>query len=369
MNVRSSLILFGSVLVGGPAVALTVLGTWSRSVSPDSSLGSQLLLTRREQTSGTRVLLQAVSPVSDQIVWVSGHEGTYARTLDGGRSWSAHVIPGAEELQFRDVDAFDARTAYLMSAGSGPLSRIYRTDDGGSTWDLQFLNDHPDGFLDCMAFWNPSRGLAYGDAIEGRLFVLRTEDGGASWTRVPDEALPSAQEGEGGFAASGSCVETGPPGRAWIATGNAETPRVLWTEDEGRSWSFAAVPIVGGAAAGLTTVDFLDSRTGIALGGVIGQDTVRVDNVTVTLDGGRVWTLGGRPAMRGPVYGASWVPDSPVSTVFAVGPGGADYSTDGGLTWQTAAEETYWAVSFASPDAGWAVGPEGRITRFGFEGG
>ena len=369
MKARFRFILLGALLVGDSTIALEVVGTGSRATSSDSSLDLQLRLTRMEQTSGTRVLLQAVSPVSDQIVWVSGHEGTYARTLDGGQSWSAHVIPGAEALQFRDIDAFDARTAYVMSAGSGPLSRIYRTDDGGSTWDLQFSNDHPDGFLDCMAFWNPSRGLAYGDAIEGRFFVLQTEDGGASWTRVPDEALPSAQEGEGGFAASGRCVETGPRGRAWIATGNAETPRLLWTEDEGRSWSFATVPIVGGAAAGLTTVDFLDSRTGIALGGVIGQDTMRVDNVTVTSDGGRVWTLGGRPAMRGPIYGASWVPDSPAPTVFAVGPGGADYSSDGGLTWQTAAEETYWAVSFASPGAGWAVGPEGRITRFGFEGG
>ncbi len=73
--------------------------------------------------------------------------------------------------------------------------------------------------------------------------------------------------------------------------------------------------------------------------------------------------------MRGPVYGASWVPGAPTPTVFAVGPGGADYSTDGGASWQTAAQETYWAVSFVSLGAGWAVGPEGRITRFGFEGG
>lgn len=367
MNTRSGLILFGAILVGGPVVALAVLGTWSREAAPTVEL--PLRLTQIEQTSGTEMLLQAVSPVSDQVVWVSGHGGTYARTVDGGQSWSARVMPGAETLEFRDVDAFDARTAYLMSAGSGSLSRIYRTDDGGLNWDLQFLNEHPDGFLDCMAFWNRDQGLAYGDAVEGRLFILRTEDGGASWTRVPEEALPPAQDGEGGFAASGSCVETGPGGRAWIATGNAETPRLLWTEDEGRSWSFSPAPVVGGAAAGLTTVDFLDGRRGIALGGIIGQDTVRVDNVTVSLDGGREWILGGRPAMRGPVYGASWVPDAPTPTVFAVGPGGADYSTDGGMTWQTAAQETYWAVSFASLGAGWAVGPEGRITRFEFAGG
>ena len=44
-----------------------------------------------------------------------------------------------------------------MSAAA--LSRIYRTDDGGATWDVQFQNEHPDGFLDCMAFWDRDRGI------------------------------------------------------------------------------------------------------------------------------------------------------------------------------------------------------------------
>lgn len=122
----------------------------------------------------------------------------------------------------------------------------------------------------------------------------------------------------------------------------------------------------GGPAAGLTTIDVLDDGRGIALGGILGQDTVRVDNVTLSSDGGGTWTLGGRPNMAGPVYGSSWVPRADTPTAFAVGPVGADYSLDGGLTWRAAARVTYWAVSFVSPSAGWAVGPGGRITRFAF---
>ena len=354
-----------AIMISGVFVGLT--SPVSLSARPHSPANEvQLRLT--EQDSGTRVLLQAISAVDDRVVWVSGHMGTLLRTTNGGRDWSARVVPGADTLEFRDVDAFDARTAYLMSSGPGRLSRIYRTDDGGGTWTLQFMNEHPDGFLDCMAFWDRERGLAYGDAIEGGLFVLRTEDGGASWLRVPPEELPAAQAGEGGFAASGSCVTTGSGGRAWIATGNGEAARVLRTEDEGRTWQSNSAPVVGGPAAGLTTIDVLDDGRGIASGGVLGQDTLRVDNVVLTPDGGRTWTKGGRPVMAGPVYGSSWVPGAEGPTVFAVGPGGGDYSLDGGLSWRSATAVTYWSVSFASPSAGWAVGPNGRILHLAFVG-
>ena len=350
-------------------ITIGALTLWTLLASIDAQetpAARQVQLRLTEQESGTRELLQAISPVDDQIVWVSGHGGTFVRTTDGGLNWSARVVPGADTLQFRDVEAFDARTAYLLSSGSGSLSRIYRTDDGGDKWSLQFLNEHPDGFLDCMAFWDSRRGVVYGDAIEGELFVLRTEDGGASWVRVPEGGLPPAQEGEGGFAASGSCVTTGSGGRAWIATGNGARARVLRTEDEGRTWESIPVAVAGGPAAGLTTIDVLDDVRGIALGGILGQDTTRIDNVTLSSDGGRTWTLGGRPDMAGPVYGSSWVPGADTPTVLAVGPAGADYSLDGGVTWRAAARVTYWAVAFVSPSAGWAVGPGGRITRFAF---
>jgi photosystem II stability/assembly factor-like uncharacterized protein len=339
------------------------------AVGTAATVDAQVRTTRTEQDSGTDVLLQAVSPVSDQIVWASGHGGTFARTTDGGDTWTTSVVPGEETLQFRDIDAFSANTAYMMSAGGGTVSRIYRTDDGGETWDLQFQNQHPDGFFDCMSFWDVDHGVLYGDEIDGQFYILRTEDGGRSWNRVPASALPPAQEGEGGFAASGTCVTTGADGRGWISTGAAERARVLMTDDQGRTWTDVPVPVSGGNGAGLTTIGFLDNLVGVALGGVIGDNQGRTENVTVTSDGGRTWTLGGRSRLTGPVYGSSWVPGAPQPTVFAVGPGGADFSVDGGFSWRAADTRTYWAVSFVSADRGWAVGPAGRITRFGFRGG
>src|SRR5687768_17240736 len=57
------------------------------------------------QASGTTALLQAVSAVNASVVWASGHDGTYVRTLDGGEAWVAARVPGADTLQFRDVHA------------------------------------------------------------------------------------------------------------------------------------------------------------------------------------------------------------------------------------------------------------------------
>ncbi|HEX6533624.1 MAG TPA: hypothetical protein VF041_03450 [Gemmatimonadaceae bacterium] len=315
------------------------------------------------QRSGTTALLQAVSAVSERVVWVSGHEGTWARTLDGGATWETGRVPGADTLQFRDVQGVSADSAWLLAAGAGELSRIYRTTDGGRHWTEQFVNAEPNAFFDCFAFWDTRRALAFSDAVDGHHLVLRTRDGGEHWDRIPPASLPTALPGEGGFAASGTCVATAGSGTAWIGTGNTSAARVLRTTDGGTTWSVVAVPVVSGTAAGIASVAFRDSLHGLALGGDIGKPDARGDYVARTEDGGRTWSIAGRPTFAGAVYGAAWVPGATTPTIVAVGPGGASLSRDDGQSWRRLDDDAYWAVGFASPSAGWAVGPKGRIVR------
>lgn len=314
------------------------------------------------QTSGTTALLQAVSAVSESVAWVSGHRGTWARTTDGGRTWRAAQVPGADTLQFRDVFALDADRAWLLSAGPGALSRIYRTTDGGATWDLQFTNTEPTGFYDCLDFWDARRGLAFSDQVGGKVMILATSDGGASWALVPHASLPAALAEEGGFAASGTCLVTRPGGHAWIATGNAPRSRVLHTADYGRTWSVADVPIAAGTGAGLATISFRDERQGAALGGPLGEADAITDNVMITADGGRTWRAGGRPTFAGAVFGAAFVPGAG-ATLVSVGPGGSSISRDGGDSWAALDSLAYWGIGFSPSGTGWITGPGGRITR------
>ena len=269
---------------------------------PDAWLSPQVEL----QHSGVEVLLQAVSPVDEEVVWVSGHGGTWLRTRDGGRTWSGGVVPGTDTLQFRDVHAISADVAWLLAAGPAEMSRIYRTDDGGMNWRIQWVNDEPDGFYDCLSFFDATRGLAYGDAVNGELRILRTTDGGEHWSLVGTERLPAAQAGEGGFAASGTCLATGAQNVAWIGTGNSDPARVLRSNDRGWTWVAAPTPLIAGEAAGITSVSFRDERFGLVVGGDLTRPDEHTANVALTADGGVSWTAGGILRMAGAAYGGAW---------------------------------------------------------------
>src|SRR6185312_13581276 len=132
------------------------------------------------QNSGTTQGLISVSAVNSRVVWASGRGGTFVVTTDGGQTWRAGVVPGAETLQFRDVQGVSDKVAYLLSIGNGTDSRIYKTTDGGATWTLQFQNQDPAGFYDCFAFLTARDGIAQSDSVNGRFPVIRTNDG-TSW--------------------------------------------------------------------------------------------------------------------------------------------------------------------------------------------
>ncbi|MEO7458447.1 MAG: hypothetical protein ABIY52_19460, partial [Gemmatimonadaceae bacterium] len=212
-------------------------------------------ITAVEQSSGTQVLLIAVSPVNERVVWASGGGGTFVRTVDGGDTWKAGTVKGAEHLQFRDVHAIDADNAYVLSIGPADSSRIYRTSDGGATWKLLIRNAEPKGFYDCMAFWDPTHGIAMGDAFDDRIYMMQTTDG-AHWERIREQA-PRARPEEGFFAASGTCVITRPGGLAWAAAGTPGS-RVVHTSDYGKTWRADTV-----AVKQIASVSFRDDRNGM----------------------------------------------------------------------------------------------------------
>jgi hypothetical protein len=103
------------------------------------------------QESHTTADLRGVHSIGNGIAWASGTNGTVLRTVDGGTTWqTCSLPPGAEALDFRGIQAFDADTAVVMSSGTGDFSRLYKTTDACKSWKLVFTNPDKDGFWDAI---------------------------------------------------------------------------------------------------------------------------------------------------------------------------------------------------------------------------
>jgi photosystem II stability/assembly factor-like uncharacterized protein len=313
--------------------------------------------------TGTTARLRGVSAVDDRVAWASGTNGTVIRTADGGLTWQRLTVPGAEKLDFRDVDAVSAQEAFVLSIGPGEQSRIFRTSDAGATWVEQFVNKDPKAFFDAMAFWDATRGVAVSDSVDGQFVILTTADGGATWTRVPAAALPPALPNEGFFAASGTNVAVLPPNHVWVGTGAANESRVLRSSDGGRTWALAKTPLASGPSAGIFSIAFADPSHGIVVGGDYKAESAISDNAAVTTDGGATWTL--VKGLSGFRSVAAYQPGN-APTIVAVGPSGADVSRDRGKTWAPIAGPGFHAFSFARSGArGFGVGERGAAGILG----
>jgi photosystem II stability/assembly factor-like uncharacterized protein len=297
--------------------------------------------------------------VSPKVAWVSGTKGTFGRTTDSGKTWTVGTVPDANKHDLRDVEAFGEDTAYLLSAGPGEESRIYKTIDGGKTWKLQFLNAEPRAFFNAIAFWDETHGLALSDPVDGRFLLIVTDDGGATWTPLPEKSRPEALPKEGAFAASGTCLVTRGENDVWFCTGGARAARVFHSSDRGKTWTVSETPLLAGIeSAGVFSIAFRDSTHGVIVGGDYRKPDDKEAKGTVTTDGGKTWKLIEKPLpFRS---GVAWAKDRWV----AVGTSGSDVSEDGGASWRPLDREQYNSVAFTATGDGWAVGPKGRIAKF-----
>ena len=313
----------------------------------------------QKQTVETDASFRGLSVVDSKVIWASGTGGTFVRTIDGGKTWTVGKIPNAEKLDFRDIEAFDADTAYVLSIGNGESSRIYKTADGGKNWELQFQNKDEKAFFDAIAFWDKDNGIAMSDPVGEFYYLISTKDGGKTWRQVGEDKMPRAKAGEAAFAASGTCLIANGKNDVYLVSGGNDA-RVFRSINRGLTWFVADTPIVKGTAgSGIFSIAMRDAKNGVIVGGNYEKPNEIGSNLAFTTDAGRTWTAGN--GLSGYRSGVAFVDNK---TIIAVGSSGSDISFDGGKTWKNLDREDYNAVAAKGKNAIWAAGPKGSISKF-----
>jgi photosystem II stability/assembly factor-like uncharacterized protein len=347
------------------------------------------------EDSHTSADLRGIDNVGGGVAWASGTNGTVLRTEDGGYLWQTCAVPpGAEHLDFRGVQAFDANTAIVMSSGKGDLSRLYKTTDGCQTWKLVVKNPNPEGFWDAFQvgdFEEPTansgeqdRALILGDSVNGQLQLWEWKEG---WEEreleLSYQVNGKVDLGEGSFAASNSVLElarTPQVDATWkyafrFASGTAKHSYISLVRYESTQTcepcreevKRAETPMAQNSeSAGIFSLGFRSDLAGVVVGG----DYKKPDDATRTAafssNGGLSWKLAQTPPHG---YRSAVAYDAVAKTWITVGPNGTDISTDDGKNWHALHPDP---ALHEAPDADrdwnalslpYVVGPHGRIGK------
>ncbi len=326
-----------------PRLLLLVLLLTALCASAQRTSALKILVTRN------LVSLRGLSAPTDSVVWTSGTRGTVGRSLDGGRTWQWQQVPGYEERDFRDVEAFGADTALLMAVAEP--AHILRTTDGGRTWQVVFADSTKGMFLDAMHFRDARHGIVVGDPVGGNFFIRGTDDGGRTW-QVSYPARP-AQPGEACFAASGSNVLLLADGSYRLVTGG-KVSRFLGSNTN------QTLPLVQGAESSGAFSVAAQGKHLVVIGGDFAKEKESRGTCALSADGGRTWTLPAKP----PRGYRSCVLSLGDNSYLSCGPMGVDRSRDGGHHWEAVSWEGFHvAVCAKKGRAVYLAGAGGRVAR------
>jgi photosystem II stability/assembly factor-like uncharacterized protein len=307
---------------------------------------------------GTDASFRGLDVENKKVIWASGTGGTVIRTIDGGKSWKVFKVPGAEKLDFRDIEAFGKNTAYVLSIGNGEDSRIYKTVDGGETWKLQFKNMIKEAFFDSIAFWDEKHGIAQSDPVDGKYVFFETKDG-ETWTQMSSERLPNAQTGEAAFAASGTSIVTRGKNEVFLITGGMAS-HVYHSDNRGKTWTGTeSLLMYGEAGAGAFGIAF-KGKHAIVVGGDYTKPDEQNSTVAYSDDRGMKWQTKRKISSFGYRSGVTYVTKK---TAVAVGISGSDITDNNGENWRPIDGVERNTVMSKGKNAVWAVGPKGEVSK------
>jgi len=285
----------------------------------------------------------AVAPSDHNIIYVGSGEAcirgniTYGngvyKSMDGGKSWKNLGLKDTRHIGEVIVDPKNPNIAFVAALGHvyGPNEErgLYRTTDGGTTWQRVLYKDNKTGAIDVVfdpnnsntlfaSLWEVYRtpwSLNSGGPGSG---LYKSTDGGSTWTRLEGHGLPSGIMGRIG-------ISVGADSNRVYAMVESKEGGLYRSDDGGDNWIRMNEDGRLRQRAWYFTHIFADPKS---------NDTVYVLNTGLfrSTDGGRTFNL--LPAPHGDHHGLWIDPDNPQRLING-NDGGATISTDGGMTWST----------------------------------
>lgn len=315
-------------------------------------------------TSGTKTSIRGLSAVNDDIIWVSGSGGKVGRSIDAGKTWQWMTVPGFEKREFRDIEAFDAKTAVVLAIAEP--GQILKTVDGGQNWKIVFTDTSKGMFFDAMDFADENNGVAIGDPLPGTNTIYRayTRNGGTNWFHPADDNvyLPRVSEGEAMFASSGTNVvflkSEGfiRSNRMFIVTGGMASSFISQTPLQKTK-----LPLLQGKeSTGANSIAVYNNKELVIVGGDFSNDKDTTQNCLLSRDAGQSLI---RPTTPPSGY-RSCVEYINKTRLITCGTSGIDVSEDGGMNWRPISNESYHVCQKAKKGRTvYLAGGNGRIAK------
>ncbi len=309
--------------------------------------------------SGHNASLRGLSVVTDSIIWVSGSNGTVARSTNGGKSFEWLTVKGYEQRDFRDIEAFDANTAIIMAIAEPAV--MLQTKNGGQTWTEVFYNETKGMFLDAMDFDEYGNGIVAGDPINNKIFIATTDDFGQTWRTLKDKHNNyNVANGEAMFAASGTNIKiTGPKSNRDILliTGGTKTRLFL----NGLPVDLNIMQGKDSQGANSIGVNPVTDKI-IIVGGDFNEPTLSEKNCELlTYRNNQVLTTFPKTQPHGYRSCIAFITND---KLICCGLNGADISNDGGINWQLISTESFHVCAKAKNGNGvFLAGKNGRIAK------
>ncbi|HJQ18908.1 MAG TPA: glycosyl hydrolase [Gemmatimonadaceae bacterium] len=296
----------------------------------------------------------AVAPSNPDVVYVGGgeyplrgnvsHGDGVWKSTDGGKTWTSKGLAETKHIGDIVVHPTNPDLVYVAALGhafgTNAERGVYRSKDGGNTWQKILFRNDSTGVVDLVmdpnnpnvlyaGFWQVYRKpweLNSGGAGSG---MFKTTDGGDTWTEITrNPGLPAGIWGDIGISVSGA------NSNRVYAIIEAADGGVYRSDDAGATWQKMNGESALTQRAWYYMKIHADPKN---------QDVVYVNNVSFqkSTDGGKTF----KP-VRGLHHGDShdfWIAPDNSNRMIETDDGGAEVSTDGGKTWT---DEDYATAQF-----------------------